>query len=458
MAATTLSIYIGMPHIAVIGAGITGVTTAYALINAGYRVTVIDRHRYPAMETSFANGGQLSASNAEVWNSAATLMKALRWMMRRDAPLLFNPAPRWHKYSWMAEFAGQIRSYRANTIETTRLAIAAREHLFRIADQEQIDFDLERRGILHLYNDKSSFSVAQKANELLKQGGLERYAVTLDEMREIEPALGNRQYFGGFFTPSDSTGDIHKFTRGLALACARKGVEFLFEKTVTSIKRREKDFEIKWSEADHAEPAAWREGGASVDGVVICAGVASRKFATMLGDRVNIYPVKGYSISVYLDDEISKNAAPTVSLLDESAKIVTSRLGRDRFRVAGTAEFNGENRDIRADRIVPLIRWTEKLFPNVNTARVLPWAGLRPMTPSMMPRVGAGKMPGVFFNTGHGHLGWTLACATAEIVTQSVQATLPVSASPLVSTVSGSDAQKSPMAAKPGHMKEGLQQ
>src|SRR5690606_19199875 len=136
-------------------------------------------------------------------------------------------------------------------------------------------------------------------------------------------------------------------------------------------------------------------------------------------------------------------------LLDESAKIVTSRLGRDRFRVAGTAEFNGENRNIRADRIMPLTRWTERLFPGINTSRVVPWAGLRPMTPDMMPRVGAGKMPGVFFNTGHGHLGWTLSCATAEIVTHDIQAAIPVSGRPGLSTtpVGSSGGQAAPMAA-----------
>jgi D-amino-acid dehydrogenase len=157
-----------------------------------------------------------------------------------------------------------------------------------------------------------------------------------------------------------------------------------------------------------------------VDAVVVCAGVASRRFAAMLGDRVNVYPVKGYSITVHLDDEGSRAAAPAVSLLDDQAKVVTSRLGRDRFRVAGTAEFNGENRDIRADRIEPLVKWTQELFPEVGTARVVPWAGLRPMTPSLMPRVGAGSRPGVFYNTGHGHLGWTLSAATAQMVADAV--------------------------------------
>jgi D-amino-acid dehydrogenase len=140
----------------------------------------------------------------------------------------------------------------------------------------------------------------------------------------------------------------------------------------------------------------------------------------MVGDHVNVYPVKGYSITVNLDDEISRNSAPWVSLLDDRAKIVTSRLGLDRFRVAGTAEFNGFNRDIRSDRVEPLINWVRRHFPNVSTARVIHWAGLRPMLPSMLPRVGRGKRPGVFYNTGHGHLGWTLSAATAEGVAHAI--------------------------------------
>ena len=152
------------------------------------------------------------------------------------------------------------------------------------------------------------------------------------------------------------------------------------------------------------------------DAVVVCAGVGSRRLAGMVGDRINIYPVKGYSITVALEESLSQQAAPWVSLLDEDAKIVTSRLGVDRFRVAGTAEFNGYNRDIRADRIEPLVQWCHTLFPAMSTATVIPWAGLRPMTPSMMPRVGRGKRPGIYYNTGHGHLGWTLSAATAEIV------------------------------------------
>ncbi|KAE8759070.1 MULTISPECIES: D-amino acid dehydrogenase [Paraburkholderia] len=403
-----------MSRIAIIGAGITGVTTAHALAQRGHHVTVFERHRYAAMETSFANGGQLSASNAEVWNSAATVLKGLRWMLTRDAPLLLNPMPTWHKYSWMGEFLRQIPHYRTNTVETVRLAIAAREHLFSIAEREGIDFDLERRGILHIYKTRKEFDAASKVNELLREGGLDRNPVTSSELHTIEPTL-HGDFFGGFFTPSDSTGDIHKFTRGLADACVRHGVEFHYDAEITAIEQpAEGRFSLMVNLEGESQQFAFER-------IVVCAGVKSRDFAAMLGDHVNVYPVKGYSITVCLDDEVSQQNAPWVSLLDDSAKIVTSRLGVDRFRVAGTAEINGFNRDIRSDRIAPLVDWTRRYFPEVSTSKVIPWAGLRPMLPSMLPKVGRGKRRGVFYNTGHGHLGWTLSAATAQVLAGSIQ-------------------------------------
>lgn len=405
-----------MASVIVVGSGITGVTTAYALLDRGHSVTIVDRHRYPAMETSFANGGQLSVSNAEVWNRWATILKGLKWMLRADAPLLLNPRPSYHKYSWLAEFMGEILHYRANTIQTTRLAIAARDHLFAWADREGIDFDLERRGILHLYHDRRTFEAARLTNDLLREGGLDRHPVSPSEIADIEPTI-HGDFHGGFFTPSDSTGDIHKFTRSLAAACLRKGATFRLDTDVTGIT----------AGADGARLSFIADGQRDViasDAVVICAGVGSRRMAAMLGDRINIYPVKGYSITVILEGEAAAAAAPTVSLLDDDAKIVTSRLGRGRFRVAGTAEFNGYNKDIRADRIAPLTAWTQRLFPDLPTNAVVPWAGLRPMTPSMLPRVGRGRRPNVFYNTGHGHLGWTLSAATAHLAAEQVDAAL----------------------------------
>lgn len=401
-----------MTTIAVIGAGITGITTAYALLERGFDVTVFDRNRYAAMETSFANGGQLSASNAEVWTQWSTIFKGLRWMTQRGAPLLVNPRPSWHKYSWMAEFMSNIPNYRANTVETVRLAIKARDHLKSHAAKEGFDFDCETRGILHVYNCKPDFDKAAKVNDILAEGGLERHAVSVDEMKKIEPALQGDLY-GGYYTQSDFTGDIHTYAKGLADACKRRGVQFRYGSEVETLTSRTPGVDVGWKtesgkQSDH------------FDGVVVCAGVRSRALAAQVGDRVNIYPVKGYSITVQLDDDQSRAAAPWVSLLDDKAKIVTSRLGPNRFRVAGTAEFNGYNKDIRNDRIEPLVKWVEGLFPDVSTEHAVPWAGLRPMMPNMMPRVGAGKAPGVFYNTGHGHLGFTLAAATAELAADAV--------------------------------------
>ncbi len=404
-----------MPHIAVLGAGITGITTAYALLNRGFEVTVFERQRYAAMDTSFANGGQLSASNAEVWNSLSTVLKGLKWIARADAPLSVNPRPSWHKYSWMAEFLANIPHYRRNTIETARLAIAARTPLLEHAAREGIHFDHEARGILHVYPDRAGFAHAQGVTALLAQAGLERRPVTPEEIRALEPTLTGPLH-GGFYTESDFTGDIHRYTTGLAEACARRGASLLFETEVGAVRHRDGAPEITWTGPDGA-----RQQG-RFDGVVVAAGVASRGLARQFGDRVNIYPVKGYSVTVSLTDAESQAAAPWVSLLDDGAKIVTSRLGADRFRIAGTAEFNGTNRDIRADRIRPLVDWCQAWFPGVSTEQVVPWAGLRPMMPNMMPRVGPGRRPGVFYNTGHGHLGWTLSAATAELVADAVLA------------------------------------
>ena len=411
-------------HIAVVGAGIAGITTAYALSQRGYDVTVIDRQRYAGMETSFANGGQLSASNAEVWNQWATVFKGVAWMLRNDAPLLVNLSPDWHKYSWFAEFIWNIRHYRSNTIATTRMAIAARQELFAMAEREGIAFDLERRGILHVYRTRAEFQRACKVNALLAEGGLDRHAITAEDIHNIEPALQST-YYAGLYTPSDCTGDIHKFTRGLAEACAKRGVCFRYETTIELIEQRDTKVAIKTSTPIDSGSDVFFVDRSEFDGIVICCGVDTRAFAKQLGDRVNIYPVKGYSITVNLTHPSSREAAPWVSLLDDEAKIVTSRLGADRFRVAGTAEFNGFNRDIRADRIHPLLNWVRRLFPDLDTDRVVPWSGLRPMMPNMMPAVCRGRKDRVFYNSGHGHLGWTLSGVTAHMVAAIVSQSIP---------------------------------
>lgn len=389
-------------HVIIVGGGITGITAAYQLIKQGFKVSVVERHRYPAMETSYANGGQLSASNAEVWTHPSTMLKALKWLFRADAPLLVSAKPSWHKLSWFFEFMSNIPKYETNTIATASLAIAAREHLFAWAREEGIEFDLKQQGILHIYRDKKSFDHAAAVNKLLAKGGLDRRAVSPSEMTAIEPNLSG-SFYGGFYTESDSTGDIHRFTNGLAKAAEARGASVLTSAAVTDLGS---DGQHAWVELNKSDRI---EG----DAMVICAGVESRRLASKLGDRINIYPVKGYSITVQLDDDKSKAAAPQVSLLDDETKLVSSRLGEGRFRVAGTAEFNGFDRNIRADRIEPLVSWVKSCFPGVSTRQVIPWAGLRPMMPDMMPRVCQGSKPNIFYNTGHGHLGWTLGAITA---------------------------------------------
>ncbi|QNX06882.1 D-amino acid dehydrogenase [Acinetobacter seifertii] len=408
-----------MPHVIVIGAGITGVTSAYELSQLGYQVTVIDRHLYPAMETSFANGGQLSACNAEVWNQKATVIKGFKWMRQKDAPLLLNPSFSLHKYSWLVEFLSHIKNYEANTIKTVRLALLARKRLFEVAEKEQLQFDLEKRGILHMYHSKADYDVAKQVNDVLNKGTLERYSVSPEEMKTIEPSLTG-DYFGGYYTPSDATGDIHKYSTALAEKTKQYGVQYKFGLEVTDIKCHTDKVVLNCQpSAEHPHLSQSDSFQLEGDVLVVCGGVGSYQLADMVGERVNVYPVKGYSITVQLKDEKSIKNAPWVSLLDESAKIVTSRLGQDRLRIAGTAEFNGYNRDIRADRIQPLVNWVNRNF-DISTEHVVPWAGLRPMMPNMLPVVKQSKQPRVFYNTGHGHLGWTLSAATAVLVSQDI--------------------------------------
>lgn len=401
----------GTRKIAVIGAGITGVTAAYALARRGFAVTVFDRHRYAAMDTSFANGGQLSASNAEVWNHPGNIVKGVKWLFTPSAPLLFNLTPSWHKYSWMAEFMLAMRHYEANTVRSAEIAIAARKNLFAWAAEEGIDFDHVERGILHVYRTEKATAHARMVNALLDKGGLDRREVSVAEAKGLEPTLEG-DFKGAFYTPSDTTGDIHTFTVGLAEAAERRGVRFVHNVEVERVSAG-RGVTVRYA----VDGEATRE---TFDQIVVAAGVGSRALAAQLGDRVNVYPVKGYSITVNLPEKAGQDAAPWVSFVDDDAKIVASRLGAERYRVAGTAEFNGFNRDIRADRIRPLVDWCRSLFPNMPTEHVVPWAGLRPMMPDMMPRLTKGKAPGVHYHCGHGHLGWTMSAGTAEIVAENV--------------------------------------
>lgn len=380
-------------QVTVIGAGITGITTAYYLAKSRCQVTVVDERRYPGMATSFANGGQLSASNAEVWNSWRSVHKGIKWLFKKDAPLLINPKPSLEKYRWLAQFVTHIKNRENNTRRTCEMAIEAHALYKQIALEEGIEFDKVEKGILHIYRSKKELEFARDTNRLYREAGLNRWEVGKDEILSIEPALKNSidTVVGGFYNEQDFTGDIHKF-------CVELG----------KVLETKYHVQFKQQQIGRYDIFQYLEKGP----VVVCAGAGSRAIAKTVGDDLPIYPVKGYSITIN-----NPGPAPWVSLLDDEAKIVTARLGEGRLRVAGTAELNGYNTDIVQARIRPLKEWTEKLFPEVNMESVTPWAGLRPMTPNMMPIVQRStRNLGVWYNTGHGHLGWTLSAYTGREV------------------------------------------
>ena len=382
--------------VAVIGAGIAGITTAYYLAREGYSVTVFEQERYPAMRTSFANGGQVSVSNSEVWTTWSNVKKGFKWMFKKDAPLLIRPRLDIAQWQWMIKFLWNTvkGDYARNTAETIRLGIESRALYRKIIAEEGLNFDQSACGILHFYKDDKYFQNAVDVKGLYNAGGCEWDLLSPMKTKSIDPALSSIEgVVGGAWTPSDWTGDIHKFCHEMEQVLTHKyGVEFRYRDMIRSAH----DFEILED---------------CYDAVVVAAGVGSEKLANIVGDSLGIYPVKGYSITI---NNVDPRYLPKVSLLDDEAKIVTSTLG-NRLRVAGTAELDGENYDIRRDRIQPLLDWVHTNFPNIDTRDYTQWACLRPMTPNMMPIVRQSKKnPKVFYHAGHGHLGWTLSPATAK--------------------------------------------
>lgn len=383
-----------MKKVAVIGAGITGITTAYYLVRAGYIVTVFEQERYPAMRCSYANGGQISVSNSEVWTTWSNVAKGLKWMFKKDAPLLIRPTPELAKIKWLSQFLKHTANneYARNTAKTIALGLESRQLYKDLILKENLQFNQTECGILHFYKNTKYYDSAQLAKLLYEAHGCDWEMVTSQQISQLEPNLQSDGIIGGAWTKSDWTGDIHKFCTQLTETLISKySVNFIFDRQINSL--------------DHLE---------GFDYFVVCNGVGAPKLAKTIGDSLNVYPIKGYSITITANDRQSLQTFPKVSLLDDEAKIVTSTFG-NKLRVAGTAELAGENYDIRRDRIEPLLSWVHKNFPEIDTRSYSSWACLRPMTPNMLPIVKqSNKNKKVFYNTGHGHLGWTLSPATAK--------------------------------------------
>lgn len=400
----------------VLGAGVVGTTSAYYLNKLGCDVTVVDRQAAPAAETSFANGGQISVSHAEPWANPAAPLKVLKWLAREDAPLLFRLRADVRQWLWGLAFLRECTSERTkrNIEQIVRLGTYSRAKLQALRAETGIAYDHLERGILHFYTDPREFDAALEPARQMRELGCERRVISADEAVALEPALApaRPRLAGATYTSADESGDARTFTVELARVAAANGVRFLMSHDVKAI--RTTGFGVECVEATDAEGRFVR---LRADAYVLALGSFSPLMAAPLGVRLNIYPAKGYSVTMPVKDPAK---AYSVSLTDDEYKLVFSRLG-DRLRIAGTAELNGYDRSLNRVRCEAIVRRMEELFPGAGDAsRAEFWAGLRPATPSNVPYIGASRVPRLFLNTGHGTLGWTHACgsgaALADIV------------------------------------------
>ena len=394
----------------VLGAGVIGVASAWFLERAGFEVTVVDRQHEPAAETSFANGGQISVSHAEPWANPGAPLKMLRWLGRDDAPLLWRLQADAAQWRWGLAFLRQCTRERArhNIAQLVRLGLYSRETLQALRRDTGLSYDQRSGGILHFYTSAAEFEAAHEPARLMRELGCERRIVSADEAVTIEPALrqARGRLVGGTYTEADESGDACRFTRELAALCRARGVRFLMGHDITAL--RAAGARIEHVEAIDAEGRYTR---LAADRYVLALGSHSARLAAPLGLRLNIYPAKGYSLTMPVRDAA---LAHQVSLTDDEFKLVFSRLG-ERLRIAGTAALGGYDRALDRSRCAAILRRVEQLFPGAGDAsRVEYWSGLRPATPSNLPYLGASRIANLFLNTGHGTLGWTQACGSGK--------------------------------------------
>jgi D-amino-acid dehydrogenase len=399
----------------IFGAGVVGVSSAWYLAKAGHDVTVVDRQQAAGLETSFANGGQISVSHAEPWSNPHAPLRALAMMGREDAPLLFRL--RWDPalFDWSLRFLRECTPGRtlANIRDIVALALYSRDQLKALRAETAIEYDHLERGILHVYTDPKEFATAIEAAKVMCEFGCDRRTISADECVAIEPALKAARplLVGGDYTAADESGDALSFTRNLAALCEARGVSFRYGATVEKLT----------TAAGRVTGALLRTAAgselATADAYVVALGSYTPLLLRPLGINLPVYPAKGYSATVPLGES---SVAPSVAMTDDGHKLVFSRLGQ-RLRIAGTAEFNGYNTELNAVRCAALMQRTHQLFPELRPAGEPEyWCGLRPSTPSNVPFIGRSALSNLYLNTGHGTLGWTMACgsgtALADII------------------------------------------
>lgn len=401
-------------HVLVIGGGLMGVTTAHYLVEAGHAVTLVERAPELAADGSFANGGILHAGHAAPWNTPAVAGQLLRWLGREGSPLLLRPARLPGMARWGLGFLRHCRAHhyeRAHTLNT-RLALYARARMAELRAATAIEYDGARRGSLKIFHDPAALQAARAAAAAVAPLGIRSTTLDTDAVAELEPALADRRaaLAGGIHFPDDESGDACRFTRALGRVLVERGACLRLGESARRILGGRTGF--RGALTDHDTIPA--------DACVLAAGVDAPALARPLGLRLPIEPVKGYSVTLPVDNGPD---VPRVPLIDEAHRVVISRLG-DRLRIAGTAEFAGFTRAIRPRRVETMLRQALSNLPavaaRVDRARAEPWACLRPVSVDGAPILGATPIPGLFLNTGAGHLGWTLAAACGRLVADRV--------------------------------------
>jgi len=401
----------------VLGAGVIGVTAAYYLNRAGHEVTVVDRQPGAGLETSFANGGQLSASHSMPWSSPSAPFLMLKWLGRRDAPLLWRLRADPAQWLWGLRFLANCTPGRssANMEKNLALALHSRALLREIRAEAGIRYDERSQGILQIFRNAIQFDAAAKDAERMTQLGCAETVLDRDGCLMLEPALRDtgETIVGGVHAPDDETGDAHTFTHELARVIAERGVQFRYEVNVIG-------FDVEGSEI---VGVVTNHGELKSDAYVMAFGSYSQLLLRPLGIDPHIFPTKGYSVTVPTE---GRNGAPTVSITDVDHKIVYSRLG-DRMRVAGTAEFAGFDSTLTEDRARVILTYAQQQFPNAGDfTKAKLWTGLRPLTPDGVPVLGRSRFSNLYLDTGHGTLGWTHAAGSGQVVADLIDGKTPV--------------------------------
>ena len=403
-------------RVVIIGAGVIGTTTAYYLALAGCEVVVIDRQPGPGLETSFANAGQISPGYASPWASPDVPRKIPAWLLMEHAPLILQPKLDAAMIGWLL---GMLRNctaarYARNKARMGRLAEYSRQELIALRAETGIAYDGRAKGTLQLFRKQSQLDAVGKDTEVLRKDGVPFEVLDREGCIAAEPGLAfsSETIAGGLRLPNDETGDCFKFTVELAARAEALGVRFEYDTAIARIIR----------EGDRVVGVATDRGVFSGDSYVVAAGAFSPALVRPLGIRLPVYPVKGYSVTLPI---IAEERAPQSTLLDESYKIAITRLG-DRIRVGGMAEISGYKLGIKPSRQRTLDYSLQSLFPGAGDLSAGKyWAGLRPMTPDGTPVIGPTPIANLFLNTGHGTLGWTMACGSGRVVADTITGRKP---------------------------------